>query len=134
MRVPLAAALVDVAAAAQVEDEAVEVQPTVISESLAVVVGQVTAVVDLAALQLLLMAVDSVDLLPQLLMAVLLPTVAMAVAAMATHLEVVEDSPGGKLPLDDAHLFLFGSFSILLQQHRFGTKASHGVSTGCCLC
>jgi len=78
-------------------------------------VDQATAAVDLAALQLLLMAVDSVDLLPQLLMAVLLPMVAMAVAAMATHLEVVEDSPGGKLPFDDASLFLFRSFSILLQ-------------------
>jgi hypothetical protein len=115
VKVPLVVVAVGVAAAAQAEDEAVEVQPTVISESLEVVVDRATAAVDLAALQLLLMAVDSVDLLPQLLMAVLLPMVAMAVAAMATHLEVVEDSPGGKLPFDDASLFLFRSFSILLQ-------------------
>jgi hypothetical protein len=108
------AAAVD-AVAARVEDEAVEARPTVISENLAAVEVDRDMAADLVALQLLLMAVDSADLLPQLLMVALLPMVAMAVAAMVTHLEVVEDSPGGKLPLNDASLFLFRSFSTLLQ-------------------
>jgi uncharacterized membrane protein len=45
VKVPLVVAAVDVAAAAQAEDEAVEVPPTVISESLEAVVDQATAAV-----------------------------------------------------------------------------------------
>jgi len=83
---------------------------TVISESLAevqVVDQDMAAVVDLVVLQLQLMVVvDTVELLLQLLMAevLLLPMVeaAMAVEAMAIHLEVVEAANlGGKLPLSD---------------------------------
>ena len=91
---------VDVVVDDQVVAEAVEVQPTVISESL--VVDQALVVLDTAAdtevPRLQLMAEALVAHLPQLLMVELPPTVVvvdMAVVDTETHQEVAVANPGG---------------------------------------
>lgn len=108
------------------EDVAVVVLPTVISESSEAVV--VDSAADLADPQpLLTAAAASVDHLLQLLMAVVLPTeaAAMAVEAMATHPAAVVGNLGGKFKSGDA-LFLFDHVSTPAHILDLGTKASNG--------
>jgi TRAP-type C4-dicarboxylate transport system permease large subunit len=66
------------------------------------------------------MVVVSVDLLLQLPTVVVLHpmVVALAAAAMATHLEVVVASLGGNFPPHGASLFLFDSTSVHLRRDK----------------
>ena len=112
-------------------DEAVEVEPTVISESSVVhQVVVVGTVADSEAPQHQHMAEASVDPLLQLPMVVeLLHTVEVMVAVdTETHQEVAVASLGGKLSLDDA-LFLFGPLSTSVQFIDLGQRRQTDVGS-----
>lgn len=127
----LEAAAADVAVDEQVA-EAVEAQPTVISESSAV---EQVVVVDMAVDSEVplhqLMAEVSEAHLPQLLTVELPPTAAADMAAVhtETHQEVAAANPGGKLLHTDA-LFPSGPLSTLVQFIDLGQRRQTDVACG----